>query len=242
MKMRRFFILLPVVVLLLVLTAPAALAQDPVKGQETWEKQVWQCQRCHGPQGEGVYARPLANSTLTAQEWITQVRTPRRNMPHFSEAQVSDQQIMDIHAYITGLPDPAGDFKPKDVGTLPDPGQNLMVQKRCVACHTDAVLTGQGAPIKGFIERGITPTAEIVIKQLRTPFKNMPSFSEAQVSDAEAAQIANYLAAQVSAQSVPADLPQSGGEGVSTLPLWLALVGSGLALGGLSLRRRLFKE
>jgi ubiquinol-cytochrome c reductase cytochrome c subunit len=240
--MRRLSILIPAVLFLLALTTPAALAQDPTAGQEAWEKQVWQCQRCHGAAGEGLYGRPLSNSTATAQEWIDQVRQPRRNMPAFSAAQVSDQQIIDMHAYVTALPDPTGEFKPKDPGTAPDPGQNLMLQKRCVSCHEDVATTGQGLLIEGFIKRGITPTADVVIKQLRTPFKNMPAYRPEQVSDEEATQIATFLATQVAAQSAPTDLPQSGGASTANLPLWLALAGSGLALAGLALRQKMIKE
>ncbi|MBI1879983.1 MAG: cytochrome c [Chloroflexi bacterium] len=238
--MRRLFVVIPAILVVLSLTTSVALAQDPTAGQTTWEKQVWQCQRCHGPMGEGLYARPLANSTLTADEWITQVRTPRRFMPSFSEAQVSDQQIRDIHAYITALPDPTGDFQRKDPGIATShPGQELMIQKNCVACHEDAVATGTGSPIDGFIERGVTPTADVVIKQLRTPFKNMPSFNVDQVSDEEAGQIADYLAGVVAnqQQAAPNTLPQSGDDTPANLPLLVLLAGSGLVLIGFTLRR-----
>jgi mono/diheme cytochrome c family protein len=239
--MHRLFVLIPAILVVFSLTTPVALAQDPANGKTTWEQQVWQCSMCHGPAGEGVYARPLANSTLTEDEWIAQVRTPRRFMPHFSEAQVSDQQIRDMHAYITALPDPTGDFQRKDPGiATTHPGQELMIQKNCVACHEDVVSTGQGRIIEGFVQRGVTPTADVVIKQLRTPFENMPSFSEAQVSDAEAAQIADYLAAQVS-QAPPSSLPQSGGDTSTMLPLALLLLGGSLALTGFILWRRMVK-
>ena len=241
--MHRLFVLIPAILVFFSLTTPVALAQDPANGKTTWEQQVWQCSRCHGPAGEGLYARPLSNSTLTADEWITQVRTPRRFMPHFSEAQVSDQQIRDIHAYITALPDPTGDFQRKDPGiAATHPGQELMVQKNCVACHEDVVSTGQGQIIEGFVQRGVTPAADVVIKQLRTPFENMPSFNEAQVSDAEAAQIADYLTAQVSNQAPPSSLPQSGGDTSTILPLTLLLLGGGLALTGFVLWRRMVNK
>ena len=240
--MRRLSILIPFMLAFLSFVPSVALAQDPDAGKMVWEQQVWQCSRCHGAMGEGLYGRPLSNSTLTEDEWIDQVRNPRRFMPHFSEAQVSDQQIKDIHAYITSLPAPTGDFQRHDPGiTASSPGQELMIQKNCVACHEDAVRDGTGAPISGFIERGVTPTADVVIKQLRTPFKNMPSFSADQVSDEEAAQIADYLAMAVAnqQQATPGTLPQSGGDSpaTTTLPLIALLVGSGLVIAGLTLRR-----
>jgi mono/diheme cytochrome c family protein len=148
-----------------------------------------------------------------------------------------------MHAYITALPDPTGDFQRKDPGiTATHPGQELMVQKNCVACHEDVVSTGQGQIIEGFVQRGVTPTADVVIKQLRTPFKNMPTFSETQVSNDEATQIADYLNTLVSGQAAPATLPQSGGNTAATMPLILALLGGGLAWVGLTVRRLMLKN
>jgi mono/diheme cytochrome c family protein len=141
-------------------------------------------------------------------------------MPHFSPEQVTDEMIIDIHAYLTTLPAPAG-FTPPDPGLPADApeGQKLVVEKRCVACHTT---TG---PIQPFMNRGETPTAAAVIKQLRTPKQFMPMFAPEQVSDAEATLIAEFLASQVS----PASLPTTGGSGPSAWPIAL------LALGGISL-------
>lgn len=222
------------------LTTSVAYAQDPANGQTIWEEQVWQCSMCHGAMGEGMWGRPLSNSNLTAQEWIDQVRNPRQNMPAFSEAQVTDEQIIDIHAYVTSLPEPA-DFTRADPGLPADApeGQVLIAQKNCIACHTE---TG---PINRFINRGERPTVEAVIAQLRSPQERMPMFSEDQVSDAEAALIADFLAQQFDSQAgdetgdeaeAPATLPQSGGTPTSPL-VWLAL-GTGLLLIGLAAWRR----
>jgi len=213
-----------------------ALAQDPDNGKTLWEEQVWQCSQCHGPAGEGKFGRPLTNSTLTAVEWIAQVRTPRRFMPTFSDTQVTDEQITDMHAYINSLPEPTGEFARTDPGIPADApeGQQLIAQKNCVACH------GENGPINGFIERGEVPTADGVIAQLRTPFRAMPTFSTDQVSDAEATLIAEFMAEQVSsAETAPAALPQSGADHSAGLPLaYLLVAGGGLLLiGGLMARR-----
>jgi mono/diheme cytochrome c family protein len=240
--MRKLFTLLPALLVLLGLTTSVALAQDPANGEKVWKEQVWQCARCHGADGEGLYSRPLSNSTLSADEWITQVRTPRRFMPSFSEAQVSDEQIEDMHAYITALPDPAGEFSPKDPGTATDPGENAMRQGRCIACHEEAIVSASGPTIEGFLQRG-SPTAESVLKQLRTPFKNMPSYSANQIPDDAAGPIAAFLSAQVAKVQVPTSLPQSGGDGPNiSLPLMLTLVGGVLLLVGLTARRLATKK
>ena len=237
--MKNIFKFVGVSLMLLVLSGlatSAAFAQDPDNGKAIWEEQVWQCSRCHGAEGEGMFGRPLSNSTASAEEWIAQVRTPRRFMPAFSADQVTDEQITDIHAYITSLPAPSGDFvrAEADIPADAPEGQMLLAQKNCVACH------GVTGPINGFIERGESPTADVVIAQLRTPRNLMPSYAVDQVSDDEATLIAEFMAGEVAAQSAPADLPQSGQDNTA-FPLVLVLAGSALFVlgGGIIVRNRL---
>jgi len=129
--MRKLFSLVTGVLVLTALTTSVAFAQDPDNGKVLWEEEVWQCSACHGPAGEGMWAGPRAGDESTAQEWIDQVRNPRRNMPGFSADQVSDEQIIDMHAYITSLP-AVEDFTPADAGLPADApeGQMLIVEKR----------------------------------------------------------------------------------------------------------------
>jgi mono/diheme cytochrome c family protein len=230
MAITRVSIALLVLAALAALTAPVVLAapasQGPVAGEQAWAESG--CKNCHGEMGEGLWAGPLAGHEKTAEEWIAQVRTPRRNMPSFSVEQISDETITDIHAYLTSLSKPEGEFAPADAG-LPDnapEGQQLIVAKRCVACHSER------GPVNGFISRGETPTVEGVIAQLRTPRRNMPSFSVEQVSEEEAVAITDFLVVQIQ----PASLPTSGGEPIPSPVMWV-LVGVGLLWLGLLWRR-----
>jgi LPXTG-motif cell wall-anchored protein len=209
------------------LTTTIAYAQDPDNGKTLWEETLL-CRRCHGDMGEGVWGAPLAGNDLTAEDWIAQVRSPRNRMPMFSVEQVSDEQIRNIHAYMTSLPAPAQTgFQQVELPEDAAPGQVLVVEKRCVACHTT---TG---PIGPFQQRGETPTAEAVIAQLRNPRGNMPSFSESQVSDAEAAQIAEFLASQLTPQALPA----TGGQQSTYTLLLTFFFGCLMLLAGFMLRR-----
>jgi mono/diheme cytochrome c family protein len=209
----------------LALAAPPA--QDPANGKVLWEKNL--CQKCHGAAGEGMWALPLAGSQKTAEEWIAQVRSPRSRMPHFSPEKVTDQMIIDMHAYLTSLPKPVS-FTPADAGLPADApaGQKLVVDKKCVACHTT---TG---PIQPFMARGETPTVEAVIKQLRTPKQFMPMFTAEQVSDAEAGQIAEFLVSQ----AAPASLPATGSSVPSIWPIALLILGTASLLAGFAVRSR----
>jgi mono/diheme cytochrome c family protein len=229
---RRLLFVTILVISLMVMLTSLALAQEPDNGQLLWEEQVPQCQRCHGGVGEGAWAGPLAGNEKSAEDWIAQVRTPRNRMPSFSTEQVSDEAITDMQAYMATLTRPDG-FTPQDAGLPADApaGQTLLVEKRCVACH--------GTDINGFgfAKRGEPPTTERVISQLRTPFKNMPAFSEEQVSDAEAGQITEFLASQMP----PESLPQSGGLGTYGMVL-LLLVGGGLIVLGTTIRLLMIKR
>ena len=245
--MRRLLSSGLLLILLLGLTTAVAFAQDPDQGKLIWDEQI-NCKNCHGAEGQGMWGPPLAGRQSTAQEWITQVRTPRRSMPHYREDQISDEAITNIHAYLTALPEPA-DFTPATAELAADahPGQTLIVEKRCVACHTE---TG---PIGGFVNRGEAPTVEYVTNQVRNPRQFMPAFADTQVSDEEIAQIVEFLNVEFTeqtsaeaapaesapaqqeaapAQEAPATLPTSGGYTSSGLPVFLLMLGAGLLIVG----------
>ncbi len=232
-QLRKVLAVALLVAVLSGLATSAALAQDPANGKVVWEEQLG-CKNCHGDAGEGKWAGPLAGNTKTVQEWVDQVRNPRRNMPHFSDVNVSDAMIADVHAYLTSLPK-VENFTPIDPGLPADApqGQVLLVEKRCAACHSTT-----GA-INGFIKRGELPTVEAVTMQVRTPRQYMPAFFPEQVSDAELALIADFMIQEVSAQMAPAALPQSGGDSAPNWPLWLLAIGGVAAITGLGLRRLL---
>ncbi len=203
-------------------TASAEPLGDAVKGKATWEKSL--CARCHGEQGEGKYAGPRAGDTRTAAQWITQVRTPRANMPAFSQQKVSDADITDMNEYMKTLPAVTGFTPPATTAKAGDPpGKALIFQKRCIACH------GENGPVTQFTSTNRVPTTEAVLKQLRTPKNNMPMFSDKQVSEVEAAQIADFLALQAKAT-----LPKTG-DPVSLGTI--AALGAMLLAGGLAIRR-----
>jgi hypothetical protein len=114
-------------------------------------------------------------------------------MPAFSTAQISDTVIADMWAYMKTLTKPAS-FTPVST-TVPAgalPGHQLLVDKRCVACHGNV----QAFVKSRFVDQNREVTTDAVLKQLRTPARNMPAFSATQVTDPQAAQIADFLKAQ----------------------------------------------
>jgi len=242
--LKRVLLVTALPLLLIVLMAATVAAQgtgDPAKGKTAWAQA--NCKSCHGDNGEGKYAGVRAGDGKTAADWIKQVRTPRANMPAYTAAQISDTLLTDMWAYMQTLPKPAS-FTPVSttVAATDLPGRQVMVDKRCVACHGNV----QAFVKARFVDQNREPTADLVVKQLRTPARLMPTFSTTQVTDAQATLIAEYFKSQVAAvkaatavttttpvtptaapkpatAAAPAALPKTGG----------AL--SVLALGGLSL-------
>jgi mono/diheme cytochrome c family protein len=225
---RKIWFATAIALVLLGLLSGAVFAQstgDATRGEQLWQQTG--CKSCHGANGEGSYAAPRAADGKTAEEWIMQVRSPRANMPAFSETQISDQAITDMHAYMQTLSAPAS-FAPKQfpLPAAAHPGLTLMAQERCVACHGDGVQFVQ----MRFVSQGREVTTDAVIKQLRTPNQFMPTFSATQVTDEQAAQIADYLKSLTTA---PTTLPKSGeGAVVSGWSIGLLLTGLAMLLGG----------
>jgi mono/diheme cytochrome c family protein len=226
---RKILFVSVLIVLLTALAVSVALAQtsgDPKKGETLWTAN--NCKNCHGDKGEGKYAGVRAGDGKAAADWIKQARTPRANMPAYDAAHISDADITDMWAYMQTLKKPDA-FTPTVFKTeASDPaGKLLMAEKRCVACHANPA-----AFVKSrFVDQKREVTTEAVLKQLRTPASKMPMFSAAQVSDAQAAQIADFLKTQATAAAAaaPAALPKTGGPLVLLALGGLALLGAGLA-------------
>ncbi len=223
--LRKVLMIGAVLALLLAFGVGAALAaDDAVKGKTLWEAK--NCKSCHGALGEGKYAGVRAGDTRVAADWVKQARTPRANMPAYVAAQVSDQDLADMLAYMKTLTAPASFTAVTYTAAATDmPGKVLFNQKRCVACHGD----GTGLVKTRFTDKGLTVTPAAVLKQLRTPAANMPMFAATQVTDADAASIAAWLVTL----AAPAVLPKTGDQ----LPLGqIVLVGLVLLAVGAGVR------
>lgn len=102
----------------------AAQAQDVPKGDATNGKRVYLadgCFTCHGRVGQGgAYNGPtpiLAHTALPFDAFKGQIRNPINDMPAFSSAVLSDEDIADIYAFVQTLPGPSS---PKNFPILND--------------------------------------------------------------------------------------------------------------------------
>jgi mono/diheme cytochrome c family protein len=65
------------------------------------------CYTCHGYEGQGGGAgAKLAPHPIPAKNLIAYVRHPSGTMPPFTAKVASDEQLLDIHAYLASIPAP----------------------------------------------------------------------------------------------------------------------------------------
>jgi cytochrome c553 len=91
------------------LVSTAAIAQnapagDAKAGLAAFNK--YGCYTCHGIWGQGTLRDgPHIHAADLGYEAVkTQLRTPRYEMPAYTEVQIPDQGVADIYAYLTSLP------------------------------------------------------------------------------------------------------------------------------------------
>ena len=90
----------------------AANAADAQKGKAAYVKHG--CWQCHGYEGKGGITGPaLAPNTKPLAFISAFVRNTNGAMPPYKKAVLSDEDLADIHAYLTSLP------KPPDYKTIP---------------------------------------------------------------------------------------------------------------------------
>jgi mono/diheme cytochrome c family protein len=100
-----------------------ACAQDIPAGDAANGKRLYlaTCFACHGRSGQGGAmngpAPILARTAMPFDGFKAQLRQPISDMPAYSEAVMSDQQIADIFAFLGTLPGP---LPVKDMAILKD--------------------------------------------------------------------------------------------------------------------------
>lgn len=62
------------------------------------------CAACHGRSGEGFIGPRIANTGLSFQQVLAQVRNPVGAMESFSPATLSDADVQSIYQFLKSLP------------------------------------------------------------------------------------------------------------------------------------------
>jgi mono/diheme cytochrome c family protein len=99
-----------------------ALAQDVPRGDAANGRRIYLavgCFTCHGRSGQGgAYTGPapiLARTALPFVGFKALIRDPSNDMPAYSDAVLTDQDIADVYAFLESLPGPRS---PKDISIL----------------------------------------------------------------------------------------------------------------------------
>jgi mono/diheme cytochrome c family protein len=97
------------------LASGSAFAADAAKGKAAFMK--YGCWQCHGTEGQGSAitsaGKVLAPDPLPLESFSAFVRTTNRAMPPYSEAILPNEDLADMHAYLSTIP------KPKDYKSIP---------------------------------------------------------------------------------------------------------------------------
>ena len=93
----------------------SALAASAEKGKAAFMK--YGCWQCHGTQGQGSVAtsngKVLAPNPLPYESFLAFVRSTNGAMPPYSENVLPNDDLADIHAYLSSIP------KPNDHTSIP---------------------------------------------------------------------------------------------------------------------------
>jgi hydroxylamine dehydrogenase len=115
-----------IVILAVALVPATSGAQTAPAGAELYIAKG--CLGCHGASGRGGVGPPLADTKLTADAFIGQLRHPRGIMPQFHASVVSDAQARAIHDYLATVAPPP----PKLRADVP---HGTLDQATCAECH-----------------------------------------------------------------------------------------------------------
>src|SRR5262249_61113856 len=101
------------VVVLILFFAAMARSQTPGASDIQAGKEIWQgyfglqndCKLCHGDQGEGGFAKPLAGHRLTPAQFLNAVRNGSGLMPSFVPGKnLNDQTVAQVAIDLSSLP------------------------------------------------------------------------------------------------------------------------------------------
>jgi len=92
--------------------AQGAVAADAGKGQTAFMK--YGCWQCHGTVGQGGVTGPkLAPDPIPLEAMSAFIRSSNRQMPPYREQVLPNEDLADIHTYLSSIP------KPPDYKTIP---------------------------------------------------------------------------------------------------------------------------
>ena len=115
MRHQMFRVALAAVAAGVILGHGASIAADATKGKAAFMK--YGCWQCHGTEGQGSAitsaGKVLAPDPMPLETFVAFVRSTNRAMPPYSEKVLPNEDLADMHAYLSTIP------KAKDYKTIP---------------------------------------------------------------------------------------------------------------------------
>ncbi len=178
------------------------------------------CSGCH-PYGTNIVAAHAelrgSDEYRDDQTFLRWIRDPRMDngargvMPPFAPSRSSDAQANELRKYIVevmGPPKPASECNVviPAIAVNTDPAHvakgKALFDANCTSCHSlSGAGEGRGPDLKGILKRSTLPigdlpaTPESIFKQLRCPYKEMPSFRD-RLKDEEVLDLIAFLNTQ----------------------------------------------
>jgi mono/diheme cytochrome c family protein len=227
-------------------TAQNAPAGNVAAGKALWDQEL-RCKDCHGGLAEGAFGPDLAGRGLSAAQVKQAVRKPWGIMPTFTDEQVSDQELTNLAAYFATLPKPAapGSWKTEVPANAPK-GQATLINIGCGQCH-GAVLIGPRDDM-GAVNADVNWLKDLVYNHttsIRTLAQtlgtgngpervHMGNFNPNRVTEAQLADILNWIKTDVGFRAAMRGRLQKGEPGEKGITYKLNVQNTGLAGKGLT--------
>ena len=183
---------------------PSQPSAAPPGGNSQNGKKVFEKLGCYGSAGEGMpqtgkeSAPPkIAATHRSLEDFVRYVRAPKGQMPPFSPAQATDDQLSDVYAFLQTVASQPKIELPSSAN--PQSGQRLYSAFGCYECHG---LQGQGSTQTGGPRIG-PPQIPFsgFVAYVREPANQMPPYTSKAVSDAQLADM--YVFLQTRPQALP---------------------------------------
>lgn len=203
----------PILIVLLLLSSIQIQAQTQSPGSSDIQsgKEIWQgyfnlendCKLCHGAQGQGGFAKPLAGHQLTTAQFIAAVRKGPGIMPAFvPDKNLNDQQLGQVSAYLASLPKVAepSTMWQTAIPPLASPAQKLMISTGCGQCHGPIMANprrtagGRGADFEWFKQEVWEHTS--APGHANSRHLRMGNFTKQQVSEGTLLEIWRFFAVE----------------------------------------------
>jgi mono/diheme cytochrome c family protein len=167
---------------------------DLEQGQATWRET--QCPACHGPSAMGGIGPQLASTTLSYEQFLQAVRVARSPKPAYPEAQLPDQAVYDMYAWVrtqippvqwaASSPSPMPAQMAEAADTM---GMTIWTSHRCDGCHGVFAQGGPDAPALA----GLNDPVEEELVRMRSHGDTVPEHSPAHISDEVFARLYEWI-------------------------------------------------